>query len=110
MELTKEAIEARRKYYREYKTNRNPEAREAYNRYNREWRARNRDKVREYNVDYWERKAAQVVTVKDSVTPVSVTSVTSCQECGNEFTPLRKTARFCSDSCRVKFNRKNSKS
>jgi hypothetical protein len=58
--MNKEAIEARRKYYRDYKTNRKPEAREEYNRYNREWRARNRDKVRQYNIDYWEKKASIV--------------------------------------------------
>ena len=30
----------------------------ARNAYAREWRAKNRDKVRQYNETYWERKAA----------------------------------------------------
>ena len=32
--------------------------RQARNAYNREWRAKNRDKVRQYNENYWARKAA----------------------------------------------------
>lgn len=34
-------------------------AKERRRAYKREWAARNRDKVREYNRAYWERKAAQ---------------------------------------------------
>ena len=34
-------------------------AREAKNAYAREWRARNKDRVREYNASYWQRKAEQ---------------------------------------------------
>ena len=33
--------------------------RQARNAYAREWRAKNRDKVRQYNADYWARKAAR---------------------------------------------------
>lgn len=33
--------------------------REAKNAYAREWRAANRDKVRQYNHNYWMKKAAQ---------------------------------------------------
>lgn len=33
------------------------QAREARNAYAREWRALNRDKVKQYNKDYWARKA-----------------------------------------------------
>lgn len=33
-------------------------ARQARNAYYREWRAKNRDKVKRYNADYWARKAA----------------------------------------------------
>lgn len=35
------------------------QAREARNAYARAWRARNRDKVKQYNNSYWQRKAAQ---------------------------------------------------
>ena len=34
-------------------------ARQARNAYARAWRAKNRDKVRQYNADYWARKAAR---------------------------------------------------
>lgn len=33
----------------------------------------------------------------------------NCEQCGNEFKNKRESARFCSDSCRVKWNRKNPK-
>ena len=33
--------------------------RQARNAYARQWRANNRDKVRQYNADYWARKAAR---------------------------------------------------
>ena len=35
------------------------EEREARSRYFREWRAKNRDKVREYNRRYWQRRTAK---------------------------------------------------
>ena len=35
------------------------QAREARNAYARKWRALNRDKVKQYNKDYWARKAAR---------------------------------------------------
>ncbi|UBK77276.1 hypothetical protein KLF35_11265 [Clostridium perfringens] len=35
----------------------NDKAREERNAYMREWRKKNRDRVREYNSSYWERKS-----------------------------------------------------
>jgi len=35
----------------------------------------------------------------------NVTLTYYCNFCGNEFKPQRKTARFCSDQCRVYLNR-----
>lgn len=35
------------------------QAREARNAYAREWRARNRDRIKQYNQNYWTRKAAK---------------------------------------------------
>lgn len=35
------------------------EARKARNEYARAWRAANKDKVRQYNENYWQKKAAQ---------------------------------------------------
>ncbi len=40
------------------------EAREARRAYQREWRKKNRDKVREYEKRYWERKAAEAEETK----------------------------------------------
>ena len=40
-------------------------ARKAKNRYQREWRARNRDRVRESNMRYWEKIAAAEKEVAD---------------------------------------------
>lgn len=39
-------------------------AKDACNAYNREWRARNREKVKAYNRNYWARKAAQKAAQK----------------------------------------------
>lgn len=34
-------------------------ARKEYNAYQNEWRRKNRDKVKQYNKNYWERKAQE---------------------------------------------------
>lgn len=52
-EMTADASEARRIYKRKYRQ-RN---KEKINKQQREWRGRNPDKVREYQVRYWERVA-----------------------------------------------------
>lgn len=52
-EMTADASEARRIYKRKYRQ-RN---REKINKQQREWRGRNPDKVREYQVRYWEKRA-----------------------------------------------------
>jgi hypothetical protein len=36
---------------------------------------------------------------------VIVKSLRTCEHCGQDFTPLRTTARFCSSKCRVYWNR-----
>jgi len=94
MELSEKAKHKRLEYQRKWKARNWDKT----NEYHSNWRKRNRDKVREYQRTYWERKA-----MKDSVTDVSVT----CLECGDEFIPQRKTAKFCSPACRVKYNRKH---
>lgn len=53
MGMTQEAAEARRNYQRDYR-HRN---RDRINSRRKQWCAENRDKVREYNQSYWERKA-----------------------------------------------------
>ena len=52
-EMTADASEARRLYKRKYRQ----KNREKINKQQREWRARNPDKVKEYQVRYWERAA-----------------------------------------------------
>lgn len=32
-----------------------------------------------------------------------------CQDCGTEFEPKRAHGRFCSDACRLRWNRRNSR-
>ena len=63
-------------------------ARELRNAHQREWKLKHPDKVRQYNVDYWERKAA-----KESAGPV-------CQECGARLENKRPGAKFCSSACK----------
>ncbi len=53
MGMTQEAMEARRDYKRQYRS----ENREKINARQREWRAENRDKVRQYNEKYWAKVA-----------------------------------------------------
>lgn len=60
--MTDEAREARSAYYRkrrnEARENMTDEAKESHNEYYRNWRKKNKDKVREYNERYWQKKAA----------------------------------------------------
>ncbi|MBN1819785.1 MAG: hypothetical protein JW833_03675 [Prolixibacteraceae bacterium] len=121
MELSEAARQARNTYQREYKKVyfSKPENKEKLRKAIKRWRHAHPDKVRAQNERYWERKAAQAVTITaaDNVTGVTinnssdtstnntVTTVT-CLECGKEFTPKRSTARFCSDKCRVRYNRR----
>ena len=53
--LSLQAQETRRGYKRRYRA----KNRERINRQQREWRADNGDKVRQYNTQYWERRARQ---------------------------------------------------
>ena len=41
-------------------------AKEARKAYKREWAKRNRDKTREYNKRYWEKKAAEAAEAKET--------------------------------------------
>ena len=40
------------------------EARQKANEYMREWRRHNKDKLRQYNINYWERKAGNISLVQ----------------------------------------------
>ena len=41
------------------------EARKLQNAYNREWRAKNKDKVKQYNAAYWERRVAKIAAERE---------------------------------------------
>ena len=58
--LSVEAAEARRSYQREYRRIN----REKINNQRKNWRAKNRDKVQQYNQDYWERKAVKAGSIR----------------------------------------------
>lgn len=55
MGMTQEAVEARREYKRQYRS----ENREKINAQQREWRANNPAKVREYQERYWEKQVGK---------------------------------------------------
>ncbi|HDP55266.1 MAG TPA: hypothetical protein ENN24_06265 [Bacteroidetes bacterium] len=76
MELTEQAKEARRLYQAK-------------------WRAKNPHKQAEYMANYWEKKAKEMATAEQHI----------CLYCGNHFEPKRSDAKFCSDRCRVAYNR-----
>lgn len=62
MTMTAEAVEARKAYQREYRR-RN---RDKINSQRKNWRAENRDKVQQYNREYWERKAGRTKGIRAS--------------------------------------------
>lgn len=53
MTMSDEAKAAKAAYQREYRRTH----KQNYNAYNRAWRAKNRDKVAQYNNNYWEKRA-----------------------------------------------------
>lgn len=85
--------------------------------YQRAWAAKNRNKCKQWQANYWERKAAEksmiddtvkvIVTQKEVSVAQKEVSVTTCLWCGEHFKSQRKTARFCTPICRVNYNRKN---
>lgn len=56
MELSDKARETRNEYMRKWKE-KNLDYKQKQSAYLQEWRKNNPDKIRKYNVDYWERKA-----------------------------------------------------
>lgn len=66
--MSEDAVKARRDYSREYRKKKKDElseeqqerVREMKRAYQREWRRRNKDKVKAYNAQYWERRAERM--------------------------------------------------
>lgn len=67
--MSAEAIEARRAYQRQYLR----ENRDRINARRREWRADNKDKVRQYNKEYWERVAGKTNSIRASWSDYGIT-------------------------------------
>jgi tRNA(Ile2) C34 agmatinyltransferase TiaS len=113
MELSERARKTRREYYRKRYGNLTSEAKERMSRYQRKWKQENRDKIRQYNVEYWERKTSVTESVTDNKTSVTAVTnegnVTTCIECGKEFSK-KGNAKFCCNACKQRFYRKNKKS
>jgi hypothetical protein len=65
--MSNTAKEVKAEYQREYRKTMSEAARQKANEYLRRWRLKNRDKLRQYNIDYWECKANQVETIESRV-------------------------------------------
>lgn len=105
-EMTEQGRAARNAYHRKYRKLR----REKEKAYLKSWRKAHPEKIRDYNKKYWERVAEKAnVTINNSSVTISVTSpvsvTTQCKFCGKEFKAKRSTAKFCSPTCRVNYNR-----
>ena len=66
-EMSNAAKQARAKYQRQYVNGMSEAARQKANEYQRKWRLKNPEKLRQYNVDYWERKANEPETIETQV-------------------------------------------
>lgn len=62
VEMSAEAIETRRAYQREYRR----KNWDKINSQRKNWRAGNRDKVQQYNKEYWERRAEKAKNIRAS--------------------------------------------
>ena len=66
-QMSREAMLVKAKYQRDYRNGMSEAARQKANEYQRNWRLKNPDKLRQYNVDYWERKANEPETIETQV-------------------------------------------
>jgi len=57
--LSEKARKLKNKYQREYRNQLSPETKEKMNEYQRKYRQRNPEKLRQYNINYWEKKARE---------------------------------------------------
>ena len=94
-------------------------ARIAKNKYLQQWRKKNPKKVKNYEVSYWERKAANNpdnvtvtdivtdnVTVTDNIIKRNTDKSNVCIECNKPFQAKRSDSKFCSQACKQKHYRK----
>lgn len=93
-ELTMQAQEARRNYQREYRR-RN---RDKINSQRKNWRAENRDRVQQYNREYWERRAEKAKNIRASyadygITPERLDELTEIVRSGSNDDLVQSAAR-----------------
>jgi hypothetical protein len=87
-------------------------ARELKNEYQREWKKKNADKVKQYNVRYWEKLAGNDSVTAPVTAPVIVTALdpvkgNTCIVCNVSFKGKRADSKYCSDACKMKHHREN---
>jgi hypothetical protein len=115
-ELSKKARELKNEYMRAHKANMSDEAKQAQRDYMKQWKKANKEKVKAYNVAYWERKAIEsgfsfIAPVTAPVTaPVIVTAPVpiignTCVMCGKPFEGKRADSKYCSAACKMKHHR-----
>ena len=68
-EISEAARAARNDYYKQLRRSMTPEKKQKQREYTNQWRKKNPDKVRQYSVNYWERKANEL---KSSDKPLPV--------------------------------------
>jgi len=68
-EISEAAKTARNDYYKQLRRSMTPEKKQKQREYTNQWRKKNPDKVRQYSVNYWERKANEL---KSSDKPLPV--------------------------------------
>ena len=109
----KQHREANREQYQEavrkYKAKKLEEDPEHFAKKLRKFREDNPEKSAEYEKTKWERKARQMENITVTANKVTVTAEPGqkvCISCGGFFKPKRKTGTYCSDKCRVNYNRK----
>lgn len=95
--MSAEAVEARRAYQREYLR----KNREKINSQRKNWRAENREKVQQYNREYWERKAGKAGNLRASweqygITPERLKELKMIVRSG-EYDDLVRSAAFMAD-------------
>jgi DNA invertase Pin-like site-specific DNA recombinase len=65
--MSNAAMLVKAKYQKDYRNGMSEAARQKAKEYQRNWRLKNQDKIRQYNVEYWERKAKEPESIEMQV-------------------------------------------
>lgn len=111
-ELSKQARELKNEYMKQRRAKMSDAAIQAQRDYQKQWKKANKDKVKAYNIEYWERRAIKEgFSVTDAVTvpvPVTVPVIlkgNTCVVCNKPFEGKRIDSKYCSDACKMKHHR-----